>query len=159
MRSWWCWFSREKKCLNNQEWSSQSVTMTSQEDHLCHHLKDQFSSWPSHRTVIYEKSEDDTVWRGNRHLLGFNVSSFWHKLTRVDKKPGTKGSIVVFVASFQPRFPPSEKVFLVFGKFSPLERDVGGLWHSRWKVITDNGAISLQANLTPANQCQPRARP
>ena len=27
----------KKNCLNNQEWSSQSVTMTSQEDHLCHH--------------------------------------------------------------------------------------------------------------------------
>ena len=53
-----------------------------------------------------------------------------------------------------------EKVFLVLGNvLLGREKGDGGLWQSRWKVITDNGAISLQANLTPPNRCQPRARP
>ena len=43
------------------------------------------------------------------------MSSFWHKLYRVEdtvgvnKKSGTKGSIVVVVLSFQLRFPLVEK--------------------------------------------------
>ena len=51
----------------------------------------------------------------HHHLLGFDVSSFWHKLSRVEdtvgvnKKSGTKGSIVVVVLSFQLRFPLDEK--------------------------------------------------
>ena len=49
-----------------------------------------------------------------------------------------------------------KKEILVLGS---LCLGCGGLWLSRWKVITDNGAISLQANLTPPNQCQPKARP
>ena len=103
----------------------------------------------------------------HHHLLGFDLSSFWHKLSRVEdtvgvnKKSGTKGSIVVVVLSFQLRFPLSEKtsISLAWRKCASLLLGRGGLWHSRWKVITDNGAISLQANLTPANQCQPGARP
>ena len=58
----------------------------------------------------------------------------------------------VIMVSFQ----GMKKEILVFGS---LCLGCGGLWLSRWKVITDNGAISLQANLTPPNQCQPKARP
>ena len=112
-------------CLWIRPSLSSQISWLTQEDHLCRHqhITSKTSSvLDLHTEQSYMRNQRTiqlTNLGGNYHLLGFDVSSFQHKLTSVDKKSGTKGSIVVFVASFQLRFPVSEKkVFLVVGKFS-----------------------------------------
>ena len=138
--------------------------MTSQEDHLCHHqhiTSKTSSGLDFHTEQSYLKNQRTIQLKKFR----WKLSSSWLRCIFILAQTHQSGQeirnkrIHCSLCRFFPTEISTKKVFLVLGKCSPLEREGGGLWHSRWKVITDNGAISLQANLTPANQCQPRARP